>query len=190
MPLTLKVPAKEFYIEKKKQFRYEDEKTLILEHSLLSIRKWEQKYHKSFFNDADKRTTEEFMYYIQCMTLNSVNPVVYTMLTKQNIEEIGDYINDPMTATTFREIKVEGASGNSKRNKIVTSEMIYYWMTQLNIPSEYQKWHINQLITLIRVSNEEQKKATGGQKKMSKKSITSRNAALNEARRKAYNSRG
>lgn len=190
MPLTITVPAKEYYVEKLNQFRYEKERTLTIEHSLISIKKWEQKYHRSFFNDKDKKTSEEMMDYVRCMALGTVDPMTYVMLTRENIQEISDYINDPMTATTFKDIKLEGESGNSKRNKIITSEIVYYWMTQLNIPPEYAKWHINQLITLIRVSNEEQKKLNGGGKKIPKKGLTNRNAAINAANRKRFNSKG
>ena len=111
----------------------------------------------------------------------NVKPEVYNHLTTGNIEEINKYIDAPMTATTFPEDK------SGKRNReIITAEVIYYWMVALQIPFECQKWHLNKLITLIRVCNAKNTPP----KKMSKREIMSRNAALNAARRKQLNSKG
>ena len=156
------------------------EQTLQLEHSLISISKWESKWCKPFIS-KDEKTDEETIDYIKCMTINqNVDPSVYDHLTTDNLKDIRDYINAPMTATTVREIK----SNNSK--EIVTSELIYYWMISLQIPVEFQKWHLNRLITLIKVFNVK----NSPPKKMSKREIMSRNAALNAARRKQLNSKG
>ena len=100
-----------------------------------------------------------------------------------NLEEINKYIEAPMTATTFAEDKI------SKNNReIVTAELIYYWMIALQIPSEYQKWHLNKLLTLIRVCNI--KNSPASSRKMSKRETMSRYAQLNAARRKQLNSKG
>ena len=116
------------------------------------------------------------------MTINSnVDPSVYDRLTRENLEEIRDYINAPMTATTVREI-----NSGKNNNEVVTSELIYYWMISLQITVEFQKWHLNRLITLIKVFNVK----NSPPKKMSKREIMSRNAALNAARRKQLNSKG
>ena len=116
------------------------------------------------------------------MTLTqNVNDIVYNLLDKDNIEKINKYIGDPMTATTFKE------DPNKKGGReIITSELIYYWMISLNIPFECKKWHINRLLTLIKVCGIKNQPP----KKMSKKDVMSRNAALNAARRKQMNSRG
>lgn len=156
------------------------EQTLQLEHSLISISKWESKWCKPFIS-KDEKTDEETIDYIRCMTINqNVDPSVYDHLTTDNLKDIRDYINAPMTATTVREIK----SNNSK--EIVTSELIYYWMISLQIPVEFDKWHLNRLMTLIKVFNVKNTPP----KKMSKREIMSRNAALNAARRKQLNSKG
>lgn len=156
------------------------EQTLQLEHSLLSLSKWESNWCKSFLK-SDK-SSEEILDYIKCMTLTqSVDPRVYDNLTEENIEAIKDYIAAPMTATYFSDEKIGGINRDT-----ITSEVIYYWMIALNIPFECQKWHLNRLLTLIRVCNIK----NGTQKKMSKKEILSRNAALNAARRKKMNSKG
>ena len=116
------------------------------------------------------------------MTLTqNVKPEVYDHLSENNILQINEYINAPMTATTFNERLEKGRS-----KEIITSELIYYWMIKLNIPVEFQKWHINRLLTLIRVCEIKETPP----KKMSQAEIMRRNAALNAARRQQLNSRG
>ena len=155
--------------------------TLELEHSLASVSKWEEKWHKPFFSTEEK-TNEESIYYIKCMTLNeNVDPDVYNHITKYDEAEIYNYMNDPATATTIREDK------NPKNSrKIITSELIYCWMTQLNIPFECDKWRLNRLIMLIRTCSAE----NAPSKKMSKKELIERNAAINAANRKRFMSKG
>lgn len=167
--------------EEKEEFVKGETQILQLEHSLLSVSKWESKWCKPFLAKGTK-TDEEAMDYIQSMTLNkNVDPRVYDKLTTAHIEQINKYIGAPMTATTFTEDK------NGKRNReIITSELIYYWMVALNIPFECQKWHLNRLLTLIRVCNVK----NAPPKKMSKRDVMSRNAALNAARRKQLNTKG
>lgn len=163
--------------------RFIKPKTVVLrlEHSLVALSKWESIWHKPFFSNQDK-TIEETLSYIKCMTIDEdVDPEVYRHITKVNEEEIFSYINNPMTATTFKETKGKGGRGT-----VVTTEIIYWWMTQLNIPVEFERWHINRLLTLVRVCNE---KNTPG-KKMSAKEIAARNASINAANRKRFNSKG
>lgn len=156
-------------------------KTLQLEHSLISLSKWESKWCKPFFSKKPK-TDEETIDYIKCMTITQdVDPKVYDLLTQDNVSEIDKYINAPMTATYFSKDKTKGTSREQ-----VTSELIYYWMIALNIPFECQKWHLNRLLTLIEVCN----RKNAPPKKMSKRELMSRNAALNAARRKQLNSKG
>lgn len=155
--------------------------TIQLEHSLVSLSKWESKWCKPFLSKKEK-TDEEIIDYIKCMTITQkVNPEVYDKLTVENVTDINNYIYAPMTATTFRDDK----SGKIN-NEIVTSELVYYWMVALNIPFECQKWHLNRLLTLIRVCNVKNQPP----KKMSKRDLMSRNAALNAARRKQFNTNG
>lgn len=151
---------------------------LQLEHSLISISKWESKWCKPFLTKKEK-TIEETIDYIKCMTLTqNVKSDVYDHITQSDFQMVLDYINSPMTATTFSQNQQTG--GN---REIVTSELIYYWMIALNIPiDECQKWHLNRLLTLIRVC--EIKNNPG--KKMSKKDIYKRQAAINAARRKKH----
>ena len=180
--LQIKIPiTPEGWDEAKNEFVEAREQVLQLEHSLVSLSKWESKWCKSFFSRQAK-SYEETIDYIKCMTVTkNVDPEVYDHLTTANIAQINQYIESPMTATYFSEDK------NGKSSKeTVTSELIYYWMIALNIPFECQKWHLNRLLTLIRVCNIKNQPP----KKMSKREIMSRNHALNAARRQQYNTRG
>ena len=180
--LQITIPlTEEQWDEEKEEFISAEEITLQLEHSLISISKWESKWCKSFLSSNEK-TYEETIDYIKCMTLSrNVNPDVYARLTNINIEQINDYISAPMTATYFSDDKNKGRSREQ-----ITSELIYYWMIALNIPVEFEKWHLNRLLTLIRVCNVKNQPP----KKMSKRDIMSRNAALNAQRRAQLNTKG
>ena len=181
--LQITIPASEQWDEKKEEFVTTKEQTLKLEHSLISLSKRESKWCKPFLSNKEK-SHEEILDYIKCMTLTkNVDPEVYNVLTNENIKEINDYIMAPMTATTFSENGVR----KKVNNEIFTSEVIYYAMTAYNIPFENcEKWHLNRLITLIRVCGIKNEPS----KKMSKRSIMSQNAALNAARRKKFNTKG
>ena len=180
--LQITVPAVELYDEKNNMFINLEERTLHLEHSLVSVSKWEAKYCKPFISKTDK-TDEEVVDYIKMMTLTQdVEPDVYKRLTKANYEAIENYINAPMTATTFKDMN----GGGKKNNDVVTNEVIYYWMVSLGIDKEYEEWHLNRLLTLVRVCNEK----NAPQKKMSKKDTINQYAALNKARRQKLNSKG
>jgi hypothetical protein len=179
--LRITIPAVEQWDEAKQEFIYTKEQTLSLEHSLVSLSKWESKWCKPFLTKQEK-TFEETLDYIKCMTLTqNVDPEVYNYLTNENIKEINEYIGAPMTATYFSDEKTSKTSREQ-----VTAELIYYWMIAFNIPFECQKWHLNRLLTLIKVCNIKNQPP----KKRSKKDIMSRNAALNAARRKQLNTKG
>lgn len=180
--LTINVPiSPEGWDEKKQEFVEPEVQTLQLEHSLLSLSKWESKWKKSFISSKNI-SNEEILDYIKCMTLTkNVSDDVYDYLTNENVKEVRDYIEDSMTATTFaKEV------GGPRNKEIITSELIYYWMIASNIPFECQKWHLNRLITLIRVCSIK----NAPPKKRSKKDIMNQNAALNAARRAQMNTKG
>ena len=182
--LVITIPSQELFNEKNNEFYRSKEQTLTLEHSLVSLSKWESKWHKPFLS-KDQKTAEEVKDYIRCMTLTqNVDPSIYNLLTVDNINEIEKYIDDPMTATWFND---HSPNGNKPTNReVVTAEIIYYWMISFNIPIECQKWHLNRLLTLVRVCNI--KNSTD--KKMSKADTLKQNRALNAARRKALGTRG
>ena len=181
MPKTIIVPAGEEFDPSTNRITQYSEFALRLEHSLISISDWESKWHISFF-DSEK-TEEQTLNYIECMTLNkNVNPAVYRRLSYDNIREINEYITNPMTATTIQEDK----SSKKKTSERVTSELIYYWMIAYNIPVQFEKWHINRLIMLIRVCSEKQKPP----RKKSRREIMEENRALNMARRAKLGTKG
>lgn len=158
------------------------EQTLQLEHSLISLSKWESKWCKPFFSKKEK-TYEETIDYIRCMTLTkNVDPKVYDRLTEDNVREIYKYINAPMTATTF----YEDHNDKKGRKETITSELMYYWMIEFHIPFECEKWHVNRLTTLVQIC----KIKNTPPKKRSRREIMSRNAALNEARKRQLNTKG
>lgn len=171
----------EFWDERKQEFITKKAQVLQLEHSLISISKWEQKWQKAFLTRNEK-TYEETIDYIRCMTLTqNVDPDAYYFISNEEVDRIDEYISSPMTATYFRDDKSPKTS-----SEVVTSELIYYWMISLNIPFECQKWHLNRLLTLIKVCQIK----NSPPKKRSKREIMAQNAALNAARRKRLNTKG
>lgn len=180
--LQITISPTEQWDESKQEFVYPKAYTLQLEHSLVSLSKWESKWNKAFLSKRDK-TYEETLDYIRCMTITkNVDPEAYLYLSNENIDAINRYIDAPMTATYFRED--DDRRGGSRET--VTSELIYYWMISLNIPFECQKWHLNRLLTLIKVCNIK----NAPPKRRSRREIMSQNAKLNAARRKQLNTRG
>lgn len=180
MPLSVAIPAQEYYDPVKNEFIYTKETKLVLEHSLVSLSKWESKWHKPFIRS--EKTSEEMTDYVRCMTINSasIDPNVYRAIPNIVMQRITEYINDPMTATTFRDDK----RGNSRQ--IMTSEIIYDLMRKYGIWKDCEKWHLSRLIAQIRVAVESE----APKKKRSKREIMAENRLLNEQRRRAMNSRG
>lgn len=161
------------------------ETKLTLEHSLVSLKKWESKWKVPFLNNK-QMTEDQLRDYVKCMTITqNVDPLVYYALTQENLTTIVKYMEDPMTATVINDRNMPKGKGGTGQ-KVITAEMIYYWMTALNIPFECQKWHLNQLMTLIKVASIEQQPP----KQMSKRDIMAQNKSLNAARRARMNSKG
>lgn len=179
--LEIEVQGAEMFNEETNEFFESKSGTLYLEHSLISISKWESKWKKPFMVKSPEKTSEEILDYIKCMTINkNVDPEVYLGLNAEHLRKINQYIDDAMTATTFPE------DHSAPSREIMTSELIYYWMFKAGIPMECEKWHINRLITLIRVFGIKD----APRRKMSKGEIMARNRELNAQRRKKYNTRG
>ena len=178
--LKITIPKQELWDVRQEKFIITKSASLQLEHSLVSLSKWESKWHKPFL--GKDKTVEETVDYIRCMTLTqNVNPSVYDFIDNEIIKQVSDYIADPMTATWFsKETK------SSSNHEVITAEIVYYWMITRNIPFECQKWHLNRLLTLIRVFDAKSESS----KKLNRKEIAQRNAALNAARRKTLNSKG
>lgn len=178
--LTIVIPEAELFDQENNEFITIKEQTLVMEHSLVSVAKWESKWKKSFLNSKDK-TWEENIDYYRCMTITkNVNPIVYKNITKSVANQIQAYIDDSMTATTFHNQE------NTGRREIITAEIIYYWMVSYNIPFECQKWHLNRLLALINVCGIK----ASPEKKMSKEAIYAQNRELNRIRKQRLHSKG
>lgn len=183
MPKKIVIPdADDLFDEETGTFISIKGQTLVIEHSLLSISKWEAKWKKPFLS-AENKSIEEIIDYIKCMTINAVDPRIYDYLPQSVYEEINQYIEDPMTATTFSNY---GKNLRNGKQEIVTSEVIYYDMISYGIPYEFEKWHINRLITLLHVFSVK----NGGTKKMSRSESASMQRALNEQRLSKYGKKG
>lgn len=183
--LSILIKKGELYDETKNEFiQLGKDCAICLEHSLVSISKWEAKWHKPFLDDRFPKTKEEIIDYIRCMTITqNVDPNAYYLMSEDNLRKVQEYIADPATATWFSDKNKKAIS-----RKVVTSEVIYYWMIALQIPFECQRWHLNRLLTLIKVCNEENKPLDKKNRNMME--FMSERAALNAARKKRLNTRG
>jgi hypothetical protein len=178
--LEIKVGAIEWYDESKSLFMSEGGIELQLEHSLVAVSKWEQKYEKPFLGKQAK-DPNEVLDYVLCMVVGEIpRGDILEKVSERNLEEIQKYLNQKMTATWFRE------TGAPRTSEVITSELIYYWMTAFNIPWEAQHWHINRLFTLIRIANEKQAKP----KKMGRQEAAARQRELNAQRRAQLGTKG
>lgn len=180
--LTIVVRGEEMFDEERQQFITVGDCVLKLEHSLVSLSKWEAIYEKAFLGKGEK-THDEMLGYVRAMLLNEdeVNIDCFLKLSEENFREIGAYIEANMTATWFSDLEPKARS-----REVVTSELIYYWMTQFNIPFTCDTWHLNRLFTLIRIANIK----TAKPKKMTRAQIAQRNRELNEQRRAQLGTKG
>lgn len=173
MPLTLKIPAVEDYWDvAREEFVSGKEEVLVLEHSLLSLSKWERKWKIPFLSETHELTSEELLDYVKFMTINRVDESVYSRLTNENIIELKDYISDPLTASTFNNF------GGKPSREVVTAEIIYHLMIEFGIWKECEKWPLNSLIALIKTRQIK----TGNQPKMSRNEAAMFQKTLNEQR--------
>lgn len=181
--LEIIVPGKELFNEETQEFIYTKPRNLRLEHSLVSLSKWESKHRKPFLVAKEGLTKDELIDYVRCMTITQNVPEdVYYSIARDQIEQILRYIDEPMTATWFSVNK----QTSSQTRETVTSEIIYYWMCAHQIDWKAEKWHLNRLLTLIRVCNAK----NGASGKMNRKDIMKQNREINAARRRKMRSSG
>lgn len=180
--LTIQIPETELFDENTNEFIKIKGRTITLEHSLVSVSKWESKWKEPFLEKTE-RTIEQMQDYIRCMTLTqNVDPLSYKAIDIDTINRVIEYMGDPMTATTF-----SNNGGHNAKKEVVTNELVYYWMSALQIPFDpCQKWHLNRLMVLIKIASEKNQPP----KKMSKSEIMRQNKALNAQRRAKYKTRG
>lgn len=181
MSIEISIPETRLWDPVKEEFRYVKSQKILLEHSLLSIAKWEARWKKPYLNT--EKSAAEVIDYLRCMTLTkNVNPDVYFALPPNEVKRLDEYIRDPMTATTITDHEQK----KPRKNEVITAEIIYWQMAQLNIDLEWEKRHLNRLLMLIQVCAIKSQPP----KKMSRADISRQNRALNAARRKKYNTRG
>lgn len=170
----------ESYDEDRKEFIESAVFTLRLEHSLVSLSKWESHFEKPFLNGKEK-TEEETLWYIQAMAIDDqIPPEVFSRLSQANVDAIDAYISAKMTATWFADSK------EKPNREVITAEIVYYWMISLNIPFECEHWHFNRLLTLIKVCNAK----NAPEKNLTKQELAARNRKLNEERKRKYKTSG
>lgn len=177
--LQVVVPEMEWFNDGTNEITHSKETTLMLEHSLISVSRWESKHKVPFLSSFEKGLTrEEFIDYVRCMTINkSVNQFVYYSLTPKIVDQIREYIQDPMTATTIHDYRKK-TQRRAPAPKVITSEQIYSWMAAAGVSFDCEKWHLNRLLMLLQVCAIE----NGSSDKMSKKEVMKQNAALNAMR--------
>lgn len=175
--LEIDVAQEESFDESTEKFVVSKRFRVALEHSLVSMSKWESVWEEPFLGDKDK-TSEQTISYVKMMLLTSdVPPEVFQKLLSKHIDQIKNYISAKMTATTITE-----TPGSKSYREIVTSELVYYWMFSMSIPMECEHWHLNRLITLIRVF--------GAKNAPKRKMSMADRRALNKQRQAKYNTRG
>ena len=181
--LRITIPGEEYFDDETQRFVTRNEIRLDLEHSLVSLSKWESAWEKPFLG-KDEKTDEETLGYVIAMSSDpNISPETLARLTTDNIKQINDYIDAKMTATWFNDAPSKGGPAQ----EAITAELVYYWMITLNIPLDpCQNWHLNRLFTLIKVFNKKNSPA----KKMSKADLAERNRKLNAERKARFNTKG
>lgn len=174
--LRLLIEGRELFNDKTQEFITSEPIVLELEHSLISLSKWESKHHRPFLG-AGEKTAEEIKSYIDCMIISDEQPENYhDQMTQKEYDAVNDYIGSPQSGTTFHNL-AKTAGGN--RGETISAELIYYWLTAFQIPFQpAENWHLNRLFNLLRIASLKNTK----QKPMPKAEQAAMNRSLNERR--------
>ena len=174
--LTITVPGIDFWDSEREIFIVRDEFVLELEHSLVTLSKWEQKYEKPYLG-PEKHSTEEVLGYVAAMAVTQdLSPEVLVRLSEDNFVEISEYINKKASGTFFSDVMP-----GKRSSEIITSELIYYWLSAFHIDfNPVENWHLTRLFNLLRVASVK----NAPEKKRSRASIAQEQKALNEQRLK------
>lgn len=182
--LVITIQGDEFFNEETQEFTTVGDTVLELEHSLVSLSKWESKYQKPFLDASSEKSSEEIMDYIKFMIITpGIDLNIVNSFTQENLNRINKYIESSESATTFGEMPATRGRG-----EVITAELIYYWMVAFTIPFECQYWHLNRLFALIRICNI--KNDPKGSKKMTRHQTAQRNRELNRKRREQLGTTG
>jgi hypothetical protein len=178
--LTLNVEGDEFFDSEKQMFFYTKPSLINLEHSLISVAKWEAHWKKPYlpsWSAPGMQGPVEELDYIRCMIIGKFEEHIPALIQQNHLAEVRAYMLDSHTASVSHRI---GKSETSK--KTVTSELIYFWMIKFGIPFECEKWHFNRLLSLIDVCNLKEAELSGKNKMSAQESAEWRNQ-LNKKRR-------
>ena len=178
--LSIKLPENEVFDDNAAKFVRQPELVLQLEHSLLSISKWESAYEKPFLK-SERMSQAELLYYIQCMRLDDGHISDLLRLNEKDFKRIGEYMNAKNSSTTFYEPEESGRS----RGETITSELVYYWMVTFQIPFEAETWHFQRLMALIKICS-----VKNSNKKVRRRDVAAQNRALNAQRLAQNGGRG
>lgn len=183
--LLITLEGDEVFNEETQEFSSVGDIDLHLEHSLVSLSKWESKHEVPFLGPQEK-TSEQILDYIICMIQDPLIPEDLFNRMKQNqVNQIQEYINSPQSATTFTKDPYERPS-----REVITSELIYYWLAAFQISFEVETWHLNRLFALVRIAHIKSNESQKGGQKIPKHDIARRNRELNAQRRAQYDTSG
>ena len=171
----------EYFNEETSEFVDAPESVVEMEHSLVSLSKWESKWETPFLGNANK-TGEQVLDYIKMMIIgHEPAPEVFQTISEDKINQINTYINAKMSATYFND-----KSNGRAPQEVITAEIIYYWMISLGIPFECEEWHLNRLLTLIKVCNYK----NAPKKKMTRAEAAAQQRMLNDQRKSQLGTKG
>lgn len=153
MPIVIEIEGRPLFDQRTQTFLPRAKSRRIrLEHSLISISKWEEETKRKYFSKLEgPKTAEDMLFYIKCMSLDGpIEDNLLRCISQQQLNKVTAYVNASRTATTIID------HGDKNSGEVLTSEIIYYYMAAFRLPSYTEKWHLSRLLTLIRVASDKQ----------------------------------